>query len=208
MKRSKSSKRWLREHFSDEYVKQAQKTGLRSRSAYKLLEIDAKDRLFKPGMKVVDLGAAPGGWSQIAAQKVAENGRVFALDILPMDPIAGVEFIQGDFASQEALDALQAVIADQDIDLVICDIAPNMSGIRAVDQPRSMYLIELSLDFAKQVLRPGGVFLAKVFQGEGFDELMRELRAHFGKVVVRKPKASRSRSQEVYCLAKDFQSVK
>jgi 23S rRNA (uridine2552-2'-O)-methyltransferase len=204
MPRSKSSKRWLREHFDDEFVKRAQKEGRRSRAVYKLEEVDLKDRLLKPGMVVVDLGAAPGGWAQLAAEKVGHKGAVIALDILPMDSLAGVEFIEGDFREQEVLERLLAALDGRPVDLVISDMAPNMSGTKAVDQPRAMYLAELALDFARQVLRPGGVFLTKLFQGEGFDDYVRELRAAFKEVKVRKPKASRPRSTEVYALARNF----
>jgi len=204
MARSKSSKRWLQEHFSDQYVKQSQKDGYRSRASYKLLEIDQKDRLFRPGMTVVDLGAAPGGWSQVAAQRVGDSGRVIASDILEMDAMAGVHFIQGDFTEQAVFDSLLALIGDTPVDLVISDMAPNMSGVDAVDQPRAMYLVELALDMAAQILRPGGCFVAKVFQGEGFEPWLAEVRGTFGKVVTRKPDASRSRSREVYIVGRDF----
>lgn len=204
MSRSKSSGRWLQEHFADPYVKRAQKEGYRSRAAYKLLEIQAKDRIFKPSLNVVDLGAAPGGWSQVAQRLVGESGRVFALDILPMEPISQVAFIQGDFQSDEVLEALMKLVGNTAIDLVISDIAPNMSGMNAVDQPRAMYLAELALDFADKVLKPEGVFVTKIFQGVGFDEYVKLLRQHFKQVVTRKPDASRSRSREVYLVAKGF----
>ena len=204
MSRSKSSGRWLQEHFTDPYVKQAQKDGYRSRAAYKLLELQKKDHVFKPGLNVVDLGAAPGSWSQIARKLVGESGKVFALDILPMAPIPQVEFIQGDFQSDEVLHALMKLVDNTAIDLVISDIAPNMSGMNAVDQPRAMYLAELALDFANKVLKPDGVFIAKIFQGVGFDEYVKLLRQHFKQVVTRKPEASRSRSREVYLVAKGF----
>jgi len=203
-KRSSSSGAWLKEHFDDQYVKRAQKEGYRSRACYKLLEIQEKDRLIKPGMCVVDLGSAPGGWSQVAAELVGHNGRVLASDILPMDTLAGVEFIQGDFTEQSVFDSLLAAIADQPVDLVISDMAPNMSGVKDVDQPRSMYLCELALDMAQQVLKPGGVFVAKVFQGEGFDALLAEMRKSFGTVVSRKPDSSRARSREIYQVCKGF----
>ncbi len=203
-KRSKSSDRWLKEHFSDEYVRRAQKEGWRSRAVFKLEEIQGRDRLLKPGMTVVDLGAAPGGWSQFAARIVGAKGAVVALDILAMDALAGVEFIQGDFREDQVLASLRALLGERPVDLVMSDMAPNMSGMDAVDQPRSMYLAELALDFAAQVLRPGGDFLVKVFQGAGFDEFVRDARARFGKVTVRKPQASRARSREVYLLGRNY----
>lgn len=204
MARSKTSGRWLREHFDDEYVKKAQKEGYRSRAVYKLLEIQDKDRILRPGMTVVDLGAAPGGWSQVAAELVGDNGRVVALDILPMDALAGVSFIQGDFREDEPLQALLELLAGRPVDLVMSDMAPNISGMKSVDQPRGIYLVELAIDFARQVLRPGGDLLVKVFQGEGFDEVLKQFRASFDKVVVRKPKASRPRSREVYLLGRGY----
>ncbi|HEY7883966.1 MAG TPA: 23S rRNA (uridine(2552)-2'-O)-methyltransferase RlmE [Cellvibrionaceae bacterium] len=207
MARSKSSKRWLQEHFSDQYVKQSQKDGYRSRASYKLLEIDQKDRLFRPGMTVLDLGAAPGGWSQVAAQRVGDSGRVIASDILEMDAMAGVHFIQGDFTEQAVFESLLAMIGETPVDLVISDMAPNMSGVDAVDQPRAMYLVELALDMAAQVLRPGGCFVAKVFQGEGFEPWLADMRRAFGKVTTRKPDASRSRSREVYIVGRDFKGA-
>jgi 23S rRNA (uridine2552-2'-O)-methyltransferase len=202
--RSKSSRNWLDRHFTDNYVKQAQQLGFRSRAAFKLLEIQEKDNLIGPGLVVVDLGAAPGGWSQIASDLVGDEGMVFALDILPMDPIAGVHVIEGDFREQEPFDKLLAMLDGRPVDLVISDMAPNISGVAAVDQPRSMYLCELALEFARQTLRPGGDFLVKVFQGEGFDDFFRLMRDSFGKVVTRKPQASRSKSREVYLLGRDF----
>lgn len=201
MARSKSSRRWLREHFSDPYVKQAQAEGLRSRAAFKLEEVLARDRLLNPGMLVVDLGAAPGGWSQRVRQMLGEGGRVLALDILPMPPLAGVEFLHGDFRQPQALSQLEAALAGQGVDLVLSDMAPNMSGIEAVDQPRAMELAELARDFADAHLKPGGAFLVKLFIGAGFDEFVRDLRKRYAKVAVRKPKASRSRSPEVYAVA-------
>ena len=202
--RSKSSRNWLDRHFSDNYVKQAQQMGYRSRAAFKLLEIQEKDNLIKPGDVVVDLGAAPGGWSQIAKDLAGDEGMVFALDILPMDPIAGVTIIEGDFREQGPYDKLLAMLDGRPVDLVISDMAPNISGVAAVDQPRAMYLCELALEFARQTLRPGGEFLVKVFQGEGFDDFFRQMRESFGKVVTRKPQASRSKSREVYLLGRDF----
>lgn len=203
-KRSKSSRRWLGEHFSDEYVKRAQAEGWRSRAVFKLEEIDAKDRLIRPGMTIVDLGAAPGGWSQYAARKLHGKGRIIALDILEMEPLEGVEFLQGDFTEQEPLQRLLEAVSGTGIDLVMSDMAPNMSGMDAIDQPKGMYLAELALDLAEKVLKPGGHFLVKVFQGEGFDEYLRQLRERFGKVVARKPRASRARSREVYLLGTGF----
>lgn len=204
MPRSKSSHRWLKEHFDDPYVKRAQQEGYRSRAIYKLIEIQEKDRFIKPGMIVVDLGAAPGGWSQYLAKLVGERGRVIALDILPMDPLPGVQFIEGDFMAEETYEALVSAVAGAPIDVVTSDISPNLSGVKAVDIPRAMYLTELAFDFAKQVLRPGGTLLLKVFQGEGFDGLMKTLRADFSSVKTRKPLASRPRSKEVYLLATGF----
>lgn len=201
-KRSASSGAWLREHFDDPYVKQAQREGYRSRACYKLLEIQEKDRLIRPGMTVLDLGAAPGGWSQVAVQLVGDRGRVIASDILPMDSLAGVEFVQGDFTEDAVFEALLALIGGQPVDLVISDMAPNMSGMNAVDQPRSMHLVELGLDMALQVLRPGGDFLSKAFHGEGFETFYRDLKTSFQTAVTRKPKASRPRSREVYVLGK------
>jgi len=204
MARSKTSKKWLHEHFDDPYVKKAQQEGWRSRAIYKLIEIDERDRLLKPGMTVIDLGAAPGGWSEYAARKVGDKGRVIALDLLPMDAIAGVEFIEGDFREAAVYERLLAVVGERPVDLVMSDMAPNMSGMKAVDQPRAMYLAELSLELAQKVLKPGGDMLIKAFTGEGLDEFKREIRQHFGKLIVRKPKASRSRSPEIYLLARGY----
>lgn len=206
MPRSKSSHRWLKEHFNDPYVKDAQKAGWRSRASFKLIELDKKDRLLRPGQLVVDLGAAPGGWSQVAAQAVGEQGKVVASDILPMDSIEGVEFILGDFTEESVLASILAALGEARADLVISDMAPNMSGINDVDQPKSMYLVELALDLARQVLKPGGNFVSKVFQGEGFDALMKDCKSAFNTVVTRKPDASRSRSREVYLVAKGLRS--
>jgi 23S rRNA (uridine2552-2'-O)-methyltransferase len=200
--RSKSSKRWLQEHFDDPYVKKAQAAGYRSRAAFKLLEIQQKDRIVRPGMTVVDLGAAPGGWTQVAADLVGHTGLVVASDILPMDGVPGVRFVQGDFHEQSVFDAIVAALDGRPVDLVISDMAPNMSGTRAVDQPRAIYLCELALDLAERVLRPGGDFLAKVFQGEGSDAFRARLRERFRQVQVRKPDASRARSSEVYLLGR------
>jgi len=202
MARSKSSGRWLREHFDDPYVKQAQNEGWRSRAVFKLQELQDKYRLIRPGQCVVDLGAAPGGWSQLARTLVGAQGRVIALDVLPMEPLEGVEFILGDFTEEEALEALKATLDGARVDLVLSDMAPNMSGMDAVDQPRSMYLAELALDFALQWLVPGGDFVTKVFQGEGSDAFLAECRLAFDKVLIRKPKASRPRSREVYLLGR------
>ena len=204
MARSKSSSEWLQEHFKDQYVQQSQKEGYRSRAAYKLLQIQEKDKLIKPGMSVVDLGSAPGGWSQVARQFVGSKGKVIALDILPMDQLAHVDFIQGDFQEDSVLEELLKVVNNKPVDLVISDMAPNVTGMKAVDQPKSMYLLELAVDLADQVLKPNGSLLMKVFQGEGFQELMAELRQRYQKVITRKPDASRSRSSEVYLLAKGF----
>lgn len=203
-KKKSSSKAWLKEHREDPYVQQAQREGYRSRACYKLLELQERDRLIKPGMTVLDLGSAPGGWSQVAVALVGHSGRVIASDILPMDTLAGVEFIEGDFTSDEVFRQILDAIGDTPVDLVISDMAPNMSGMSAVDQPRSIYLVELALDMALQVLAPGGAFVSKVFQGEGFDELFRGARDSFAKVLTRKPKASRPRSREVYLVARDF----
>ncbi|MFO1420176.1 MAG: 23S rRNA (uridine(2552)-2'-O)-methyltransferase RlmE [Candidatus Competibacteraceae bacterium] len=204
MARSKSSARWLREHFTDEYVKRAQQEGYRSRAVYKLLEIDEKDRLLRPGMTVVDLGAAPGGWSQLAARLVGGQGAVVALDLLPMEPMPGVEFVEGDFREVAVLERLLDVLGGRPVDLVLSDMAPNASGIKAVDQPRGMYLAELALDFSRRCLRPGGDFLVKVFQGEGFDAFLKDLRAAFVSIASRKPRASRARSAEQYLLARNY----
>lgn len=207
MARKGSSHRWLREHHSDEYVRRARQEGWRSRAVYKLQEIDRKDRLFRPGMTVVDLGAAPGGWSQYAVSKAGDKGVVVALDRLEMPAVEGVIFLQGDFTEQAVLDELLETLDDRPVDLVLSDMAPNMSGMKGVDQPAAIYLGELSLDLARQVLRPGGNLLIKAFQGEGFDELLAALRAAFGKVQVRKPGASRDRSREVYLLARNYRVV-
>lgn len=206
-KKKSSSKAWLKEHRDDPYVQQAQRDGYRSRACYKLLELQERDQLIRPGMTVLDLGSAPGGWSQVAAELVGHSGRVIASDILPMDSIAGVDFIQGDFTSDEVFEQILAVIDGIPLELVVSDMAPNMSGMSAVDQPRSMYLVELALELARQVLAPGGSFVAKVFQGEGFDGLMRDVRGSFDRVLTRKPAASRPRSREVYLVARGFRSI-
>ncbi|MGR9013228.1 MAG: 23S rRNA (uridine(2552)-2'-O)-methyltransferase RlmE [Gammaproteobacteria bacterium] len=204
MGRSKSSSRWMQEHFDDEYVKMAQAQGYRSRAVFKLKEIQDKDQLIKPGMNIIDLGAAPGGWSQFARQIIGNKDKVVALDILAMDPLEGVDFIQGDFREQAVLDQLLAVLDGAPINLVMSDMAPNMSGNKGVDQPRSIYLGELALETAKAVLAKNGVFLVKLFHGAGFEEFHKEIQQVFAKVVIRKPKASRPRSNEVYILAKGF----
>ncbi|HRQ63373.1 MAG TPA: 23S rRNA (uridine(2552)-2'-O)-methyltransferase RlmE [Xanthomonadaceae bacterium] len=207
MARSKSSQRWLKEHFSDPFVKRAQAEGWRSRAVFKLEELLGKDRLIRPGMVVVDLGAAPGGWSQFVRQAMGEQGRVIALDILDMPPVAGVEFIHGDFREADALSRLEAALGGQRVDLVLSDMAPNMTGLAAVDRPRGMHLAELARDFAAQWLKPGGDFLVKLFQGPGFDDYVRDLRRDYRRVVLRKPKASRGRSPEVYAVAMDFRGA-
>lgn len=201
MARSKSSAGWLKEHFDDPFVKRAHAEGVRSRAHYKLEEILERDHLLKPGMVVVDLGAAPGGWSQLVRNALGERGRVIALDILEMPSIAGVEFVHGDFREAEALSRLESLLGGERVDLVLSDMAPNMSGVEAVDQARAMYLVELARDFADQHLRTGGNLLVKMFQGVGSDAFLRELRGRYAKVQVRKPKASRNRSSEVYLLA-------
>ncbi len=201
MARSKSSSRWLKEHFSDSYVQKAQAEGMRSRAAYKLIELDERSGLLKRGMVVVDLGAAPGGWSQVARDRVGPGGRVVATDILPMDELAGVEFVQGDFREEAVLQVLLDRLGGRVADLVISDMAPNISGVDAVDQPRAMVLAELALDMAGRVLKPGGTFVMKLFQGEGSDAFIMDVRKRFTKVSVRKPKASRPRSREVYIVA-------
>ena len=204
MSRSKSSGRWLQEHFDDEFVKRSQQEGYRSRAVYKLEEIDQKDRLLKPGITIIDLGAAPGGWSQYVARKLKGKGRVVALDILPMEALDGVEFLQGDFLEDDVFQQLLTLLGEDQPDLVISDMAPNMSGMQAVDIPRAMYMAELALDLGRQVLKPGGGLLVKLFQGEGFDAYLKMLREHFNRVVTRKPRASRSRSREIYALATGF----
>lgn len=206
MARSKSSSDWLQEHFKDQYVLKSQQDGYRSRAAYKLLQIQEKDKIIKPGMTVVDLGAAPGGWSQVARQFIGSKGKVVALDILPMEQLAQVEFIQGDFQEESVLNELLALINNEPVDLVISDMAPNITGVKAVDQPKSIYLLELAIELADQVLKPEGALLMKVFQGEGFQPLLADLRQRYKKVITRKPDASRTRSSEVYLLAKGFKS--
>ncbi|OHC82605.1 MAG: 23S rRNA methyltransferase [Sideroxydans sp. RIFOXYD2_FULL_59_7] len=200
MKASKSSKQWMREHVNDPYVQMAQKDGYRARAAYKLLELDERDHLIKPGMVVVDLGAAPGSWCQVVVKKMGEHGRIIALDLLPLSPLPRVEFIQGDFREESVLAQLEEKLGGRPIGLVISDMAPNISGVVMADQARAMYLAELALDFAVTHLAPGGSFVAKVFQGAGFEDYMKSMRNHFTKVVARKPKASRDRSNEQYLV--------
>ncbi|MDG1474967.1 MAG: 23S rRNA (uridine(2552)-2'-O)-methyltransferase RlmE [Porticoccaceae bacterium] len=204
---TKSTNRsWIQQHVKDPYVKQSQADGYRSRASYKLLEIVNKDRLIRSGMTVVDLGSAPGGWSQVAARLVGDRGRVHALDILPMDPIAGVDFVQGDFTEAEIFRELSELIENRPVDLVISDMAPNLSGNRAVDQPAVMYLVELAMEMAQNVLTKDGVFIAKLFQGEGFDTFVLEVRKLFNRVSLTKPDASRSKSREVYLVAKGLKA--
>ncbi|EKT4467624.1 23S rRNA (uridine(2552)-2'-O)-methyltransferase RlmE [Pseudomonas juntendi] len=205
--RSKSSHNWLREHFNDPFVKQAQKDGYRSRASYKLLEIQEKDKLIRPGMSVIDLGAAPGGWSQVTSRLIGGQGRLIASDILEMDSIPDVTFIQGDFTQDEVLQRILEAVGDSHVDLVISDMAPNMSGTPAVDMPRAMFLCELALDLATRVLRPGGDFLIKIFQGEGFDQYLKDVRSKFDKVQMRKPSSSRDRSREQYLLGRGFKGA-
>ncbi len=207
VQRSKSSANWLREHFNDPFVKQAQKDGYRSRASYKLLEIQEKDRLIRPGMSVIDLGAAPGGWSQVTSRLIGGQGRLIASDILEMDSIPDVTFIQGDFTQDEVLRQILEAVGDSHVDLVISDMAPNMSATPAVDIPRAMFLCELALDLATRVLRPGGDFLIKIFQGEGFDVYLKDVRTKFDKVQMRKPSSSRDRSREQYLLGKGFKGA-
>ena len=204
MARSKSSGSWLRRHVTDPYVQLAQKEGYRSRSAYKLIELNEKDRLLRPGMWVMDLGSAPGGWSQVAARAVGAKGRVLATDILAMDPISKVDFIQGDFTSDEVVKKIMSWLGDEKFDVIVSDIAPNLSGIDVADQARSIYFLELALDTVRIALKPGASFIAKMFQGQGSDEYLKELRESFQKVSIRKPKASRPESREVYIVAKDY----
>lgn len=204
MARSKSSKQWLNEHVNDVYVKRAQNDGYRSRASYKLLELIEKDKLVRPGMVTMDLGSAPGGWSQVLAPIVGDKGRVIASDILPMDAMAGVDFIQGDFTEDEVFDEIMATLDNAPVDLVVSDMAPNISGVNAADQASSMYLVELALDMARQVLKQNGSFVAKVFQGAGYEEYLKDVRSSFNKVLIRKPDASRPRSREVYVVAKGF----
>jgi len=203
-KKRSSSKAWLKEHREDPYVQQALREGYRSRACYKLLELQERDKLMRPGMTVLDLGSAPGGWSQVAVAQVGDSGTVVASDILPMDGLAGVTFIEGDFTEDAVFQRILAALDGRPVDLVLSDMAPNMSGMLAVDQPRTIYLVELALDMALQVLAPGGAFVAKLFHGEGFDQVFQQAKASFSKVLTRKPKASRPRSREVYMVAKEF----
>ena len=202
MARSKSSKRWLQEHHEDAYVRQAREQGYRSRAVFKLIELQQKDKLFKPGQWVLDLGAAPGGWSEYAIQMVGDEGRVIALDLLEMEPIAGVEVLRGDFTEQATLEALLGLIGGRKVDLVLSDMAPNLSGVESIDQPRAMYLAELALDLAHQYLAPQGMLVVKLFQGQGFDPLVGALRQAFQSVKLRKPDASRARSNEIYAVCR------
>jgi len=206
MKKSHSSKQWLRRHVNDPYVQRSKREGYRSRSAYKLTEIDERDKLLRPGQVVVDLGAAPGGWSQVLAQRVGARGRVIAIDLLEMEPVAGVTFIQGDFGSDRGLEAVQAALEGGRADLVLSDMSPNLSGIAVSDQARSMHVAEIARDFALLHLKPEGAFLVKIFQGAGYDEYLKSLRQAFRKVVVRKPAASRDESAEQYLLARGLRT--
>ena len=202
--KSKSSRRWLDRHFRDEFVKRAQREGYRARAAYKLLEIQEKDHLLKRGMRVVDLGTAPGGWAQVAQEIVGDSGRVVGLDLLPIAPLPDVTFIQGDFRENGPLEQLRAALGDAPVDLVLSDMAPNVSGMPAVDQPRAIYLCELALEFCRETLKPGGSLVVKAFQGAGFEDYLRELRCAFKRVASRKPKASRPKSREVYLVAQGY----
>ena len=204
MARTKSSGEWLRRHVNDPYVKLAQKEGYRSRSAYKLIELNEKERLLRPGLWVMDLGSAPGGWSQVVTRAVGAKGRVLATDILPMDPVANVDFIQGDFTSEDVVEQVLAWLDGGKFDLIVSDIAPNISGIDSADQARSIYFLELALETVRIALKPGATFVAKMFQGEGSDQYLKELRKSFQKVSIRKPQASRPKSREVYIVAKGF----
>lgn len=206
MKRTRTSKGWMREHVNDPYVLLAQKEGYRSRAAYKLMELDERDHLVEPGMAVVDLGAAPGGWTQVLAKKLGKSGTLVAFDILPMDGVYGATIIQGDFREDAALEQLDIALVGKPLDLVVSDMAPNISGIGVADQARSMHLAELALEFSTRHLKPGGNFLVKIFQGEGFDDFVREARAAFSQVHIRKPKASRDRSTEVYLFGKSLKN--
>ncbi|PWG64077.1 23S rRNA (uridine(2552)-2'-O)-methyltransferase RlmE [Sediminicurvatus halobius] len=204
MPRTRSSRRWLKEHFSDPYVKAAQQKGYRSRAVFKLEEIDGRDRLIRPGQRIVDLGAAPGGWSEYCAARLGGRGQVIALDVLPMEPLPGVTVLQGDFTEAAALAGLDEALGGEPVDLVLSDMAPNLSGQKAVDQPRAMLLAELALEFVDGRLNPGGDLLVKTFQGQGFEALLADMRGRFRRVHSRKPGASRDRSREVYLLAREF----
>ena len=201
-KKHRHNKAWMQEHVHDPYVQEAQRRGYRSRAAFKLIELAERDRLFRRGMSVVDLGAAPGSWSQVLRERVGPGARIVAVDILPMDPIPGVTVVQGDFTEDSAVDAIQAALDGRRVDLVVCDLAPNLSGIESADQARSVHLAELALEFAAEVLQPGGGFVVKLFQGSGLSQYQRQVEVCFAKVDVRKPKASRDRSREVYIVAK------
>ena len=203
-KKHRFGKAWMHEHLNDPYVKEAQKRGYRSRAAFKLLELDERDKLLKPGIAAVDLGSAPGSWSQVLRERLGPRGRVVAVDILPMDPLAGVEFVQADFASDEGLAAVERALGGRPVALVVSDMSPNLSGIEGVDQARSVHLCDLALDFAVTWLKPGGDFATKAFQGSGLDEFQRAVQEHFTKTYVRKPKASRDRSREVFIVGKGF----
>jgi 23S rRNA (uridine2552-2'-O)-methyltransferase len=207
MARSKSSGNWLQEHVNDPYVKQAQKDGYRSRASYKLIQLNERDRLIRPGMLIVDLGSAPGGWSQVAGHIVGDRGKVVATDILPMDPVKNVDFIQGDFTEEAVLEQILALLEGRKPDLIICDIAPNITGIDVADQASSLYLVELALDLARRTLKLQGDFVTKVFQGAGSETYLKELRTSFEKLMIRKPAASRPRSREVYAVAKGFKGA-
>ena len=206
MAKSKSSKGWLKEHFDDQYVKMSQEDGVRSRAVYKLQEMDEKDKLIRPGLNVVDLGAAPGGWSEYVAKKLDSKGAIVATDILPMDHLAGVTFIQGDFREESVLNEILAQLENNQVDLVLSDMAPNITGVDSIDQPSSIYLVELALDFAQQTLTKNGRFLVKVFQGSGFDDYLKSVKESFNQVKIRKPKASRARSREVYIFAQGLKN--
>lgn len=208
MKRSKTSRQWLQRHVNDPYVQRSKREGYRSRSAYKLTEIDERDRLFRPGQVVVDLGAAPGGWTQVAVKRAGERGCVVGIDLLPVDPVPGATLVQGDFTSRSGLEALRVALGGRPADLVLSDMAPNMSGIAVSDQARCMALAEAALEFALAHLKPDGAFLVKVFQGSGYDEFLRALRGAFAKVAVRKPEASRGESAEQYLLGRGLKGVK
>ncbi|HUL17829.1 MAG TPA: 23S rRNA (uridine(2552)-2'-O)-methyltransferase RlmE [Steroidobacteraceae bacterium] len=207
MARSKSSGSWLQEHVNDPYVKQARQEGYRSRASYKLIQLNERDKLMRPGMLIVDLGSAPGGWSQVAAKLIGPQGKIVATDILPMEPLKNVDFIQGDFTDEAVLKQILARLEGRRPDLILCDIAPNISGIDVADQAASMYLVELALDMARQALKPRGDFVTKVFQGAGSDAYLKELRGSFEKLTIRKPAASRPRSREVYAVAKGFKGA-
>ena len=206
MARTKSSAQWLQEHVNDPYVKQAQRDGYRSRASYKLIQLNEKDKLIRPGMLIVDLGSAPGGWSQVAGRLAGQHGRVVATDILPMEPLPNVEFLQGDFTDEAVLNQVSSLLGGREPDLILCDIAPNITGIDSADQASSMYLAELALDFARRALKRQGDFVVKVFQGAGSDAYLKDLRSSFAKVLVRKPPASRARSREVYVVAKGLRA--